>query len=120
MAADDEFRKLAAELAKDQARKAITKSVFGDDEEEQEDDDDPGLIKKGIAVVVGVLAGAWMFDQIIDIIPFVDLIPWAFAGVALSWSLNQWGLRPIRRLRKWRAARQLRKAEKEAQKALKS
>ena len=105
---DDEFRKLAASLAKDKARRELKRHLHDDDDALEQ----PGIIKKGAAVFLGVGTAMWMFDQFINVIPGIEFVPWIFGSVVIGWSLQQWGLRPVRRLMRWRADRAAAKEQK--------
>ena len=131
MSAEDDFRKLAQELAKDKIRNEF-KSKFLDenaDEEEAQsalskvlfgpDDEVPtaGPLKKIGAAALGALAILYLVNSFVPMVPLLNQLHYLFAIGIVYWSVTVFGYSPFKGLARWRKKRALAKEEKKQLKA---
>ena len=127
MSTEDDFRKLAKELAKDKMRKEFKSKFLDDDDEgdekqsvlsqvlfgpDEEKEPEAGPIKKLAAAGLGALAILYLVNSFVPIIPLLNQLHYLFALGIVYWSVTVFGYSPFKALTKWRKKRALAKEEK--------
>ena len=131
MSTDDDFLKLAQELAKDKVRKEFKSKYLGDEGDEKEgqsalshvlfgpDDKEPeaGPLKKLGAGALGALAILYLVNSFVPMVPLLNQLHYLFALGIVYWAVTIFGYSPFKALTRWRKKRALAKEKKKALKA---